>query len=249
MIRPMAETAHTVGFRPQARDDVAVEPLKDTPVNTVRMGALVGRDSPIADIPRDATVVVAGPPMTGKYTVMLSIIAYHANEAIVISTKNAAPRVIEDLNDVAEGGFPGRVGIIDCVSRPEQLDGGETDLIKHVQSPENLTRIGVKFTELFELFYEEEADAVTAVGLHSISQLLMHSELKNVYQFLQVLTGQIRSTDWLGVAVVDTNVDEEDLQTLYHHFDGIVQTRENDDGERELRVRGLKPTASAWVAF
>lgn len=213
------------------------------------MGALVGRDSPIADIPADANIVVAGPPMTGKYTVMLATIAYHADEAIVISTKNAASRVSEDLAEVAEGRFDGRLGIVDCVSRPEQLDGGDTELIKHVQSPENLTRIGVKFTELFEVFYSEDSTAQVAVGLHSISQLLMHASLKNVYQFLQVLTGQIRSADWLGVAVVDTNLGEEELQTLYHHFDGIVQTRENDEGRRELRIRGLEPTASAWAEF
>jgi len=213
------------------------------------MGALVDRDSPIADIPRDSTVVVAGPPMTGKYMVMLSIIATHADDAIVISTKNGASRVTEDFDRAIGEPFEGRLGIIDCISRPEQLDGGDTDLIKHVPSPENLTRIGVKFTELFELFYEEGSPRHTGVGTHSISQLLMHSELKNVYQFLQVLTGQIRSADWLGVAVVDTNVDEEELQTLYHHFDGIVETRENDAGERELRVRGIEPTASPWSAF
>lgn len=213
------------------------------------MGALLGRDSPVADLPEDATVVVAGPPMTGKYLVMLSVVAYHADDAIVISTKNRASRVRSDLDRVAGGDFDGRVGVIDCVSRPEQLDGGDTDLIKHVQSPENLTRIGVKFTELFDEFYDEESTRRTGVGLHSISQLLMHAELKNVYQFLQVLTGQIRSADWLGVAVVDTNLNEEDLQTLYHHFDGIIQTRENADGQRELRLRGIEPTASAWVSF
>lgn len=213
------------------------------------MGALVDRDSPIVDIPRDSTIVVAGPPMTGKYMVMLSIIAHLADDAILISTKNGSTRVLEDLDRAAGDGFQGQVGIIDCISRPEQLDGGDTDLVKHVPSPENLTRIGVKFTELFEQFYEEGSERQTGVGIHSISQLLMHSELKNVYQFLQVLTGQIRSADWLGVAVVDTNVDEEDLQTLYHHFDGIVQTRENDEGERELRVRGIEPTASAWAVF
>ena len=213
------------------------------------MGALVGNDSPIADLPRDATLVVAGPPMTGKYVVMLSILAHHADDSIVISTKNAADRVVADFEEIAGELGDRRVGVIDCVSHPERLDESDSELVKHVQSPENLTRIGVKFTELFEEFYDEDPEVQTGVGLHSISQLLMHSELKNVYQFLQVLTGQIRSADWLGVAVVDTNIDEEDLQTIYHHFDGIVQTRENESGQRELRVRGIRPSVSEWAVF
>ena len=213
------------------------------------MGALVGSDSPIADLPKDSTLVVAGPPMTGKYVVMLSILAQHTDEAIVISTKKAADRVVADFQDVAGADRERRVGVIDCVSRPGSLDDRDSDLVKHVQSPENLTRIGVKFTELFELFYEPNPSGQTGVGLHSISQLLMHSELKNVYQFLQVLMGQIRSADWLGVAVVDTNIDEEELQTIYHHFDGVIQTRENDSGQRELRVRGIRPKASEWTSF
>lgn len=213
------------------------------------MGALVGSDSPIADLPQDATLVVAGPPMTGKYTVMLSVLVQHTDDAIVISTKNAAERVRADFEEIVDGREYGRVGVIDCVSHPEQVEDADSELIKRVQSPENLTRIGVKFTELFELFYSNDPPSNTGVGLHSISQLLMHSELKNVYQFLQVLMGQIRSADWLGVAVVDTNLDEEQLQTIYHHFDGIVQTRENDAGQRELRVRGITPAATEWMAF
>lgn len=234
---------------PCSGSHISVEPLKDTPVERLSMGALVGDDSPIADLPRDATLVVAGPPMTGKYHVMLSILVDHADDAIVISTKNSAGRVVADYGEIAGEIGDRRVGVIDCVNHPEQLDGPDTPLVKHVQSPENLTKIGVRFTELFEQFYEEDPGARIGVGIHSISQLLMHSELKNVYQFLQVLMGQIRSADWLGVAVVDTNIDEEDLQTIYHHFDGIIQTRENEAGQRELRVRGLRPTTSEWAEF
>lgn len=213
------------------------------------MGALVGSESPIADLPQEATFVVAGPPMTGKYVVMLSILAHHTDEGIVISTKNAADRVVSDFEEIAKGREYGRLGVIDCVSRPEQISDADSELVKHVQSPENLTKIGVKFTELFELLYEDSSTSQVGVGLHSISQLLMHSELKNVYQFLQVLLGQIRSVNWLGVAVLDTTLEEEQLQTIYHHFDGIVQTRENDDGQRELRIRGIGPSTSEWTAF
>ena len=213
------------------------------------MGELVSSDSPIGDLPRDATLVVAGPPMTGKYSLMLTILAHYTDETIVISTKNSAARVIEDFEAINDGRSHGRIGVVDCVSRPDGVAESETELVKHAGSPDNLTRIGVKFTELFELFFHDDPTTTTGVGIHSISQLLMHTDLKNTYQFLQVLTGQIRSANWLCVAVMDTDVDEEQLQTLYHHFDGIVQTRVNGDGRRELRVRGLSPTTADWTPF
>lgn len=213
------------------------------------MGEFVSGDSPIGDLPRDATLAVAGPPLTGKYSLMLTILGHHTDDTIVISTRNSASRVIGDFEDLNCERSDGRIGVVDCVSRPGSVQEPETVLVKHAGSPDNLTRIGVRFTELFELFYDEESSTHTGVGLHSISQLLMHTELKSAYQFLQVLTGQVRSVDWLCVTVIDTNVDEEQLQTLYHHFDGIVQTRENDDGRRELRVRGITPTTSDWTEF
>lgn len=213
------------------------------------MGELVSSDSPLGDLPRDATLVVAGPPMTGKYALMLSILAHYTEDTIVISTRNGASRVVQDFEEVAGGARQGRIGVVDCVPTTDGLAEPETELVKHAGSPENLTRIGVKFTELFEVFHDAGSGTSVGVGVHSISQLLMHSGLKNVYQFLQVLTGQVRAADWLCVAVMDTNADEEELQTIYHHFDGIVETRENDAGERELRVRGLSPTVSDWTAF
>lgn len=213
------------------------------------MGGIVGGDSPIGDLSNAPTLVIAGPPMTGKYTLMLEILAHYSDETIIITTKNPASRVLEDYESIIEKASHGRIGVIECVSKPGGLEESESNLIKRAGSPENLTRIGVKFTELFELFYENGPDSNVGVGLHSLSQLLMHSELKNVYQFLHVLISQIQSADWLCVAVLDTTVGEETRQTLYHHFDGIVETRENQKGQREYRVRGFDPSSSDWSAF
>lgn len=212
------------------------------------MGELVGSDSPIGDLPRDATLLIEGPPMTGKYALLLSVLAHYTEETVVISTMYDADRVISDFAE-ADGDADRRLGVIDCVPRPGGVADPTQPLVRVAGSPENLTRIGVGFTELFEEIYDAESPPMAGVGLHSISQLLMHAGLQNTYQFLQVITGQVRSADWLFAGVVDTNVDEEERQTLYHHFDGVAQTREGDDGGREFRVRGLTPTASEWTSF
>lgn len=213
------------------------------------MGELVRGDCPLGDLPRDASLLVEGPPMTGKYTLLLTILAHYTEEAIVISTKHTAERVGADFQAVGGSASDGRLGVVDCVPRPARAAEPDSELVKVAGSPENLTRIGVSFTELFEEFYAEGSSSSTGVGLHSVSQLLMHAGIASTYQFLQVLTGQVHSADWLFAAVVDANVDQEDLQTLYQHFDGVVQTRENDQGRREFRLRGMSPTVSEWSEF
>ena len=205
----------------------------------------------IEEISADDSLLIAGPPMTGKYHLMLQLLVAFSDQYIIITTKNGADRVRDDLHQVASDVPDGYIGVIDCVSHRETMnDLTESQITKYVSSPQNMTGIGVKFTDLFGHFHEDLNRGHTGVGLHSISQLLMHSDIKTVYQFLQVLIGQIRSAEWLGVAVVETAVtDDENLQLLQHHFDGIIETRENGDGEREYRIRGLTPATTEWRSF
>lgn len=214
------------------------------------MGSNVASDSPLAEIPHDAAILISGPPMTGKYQLLLRLLGLYADRVVFISTKHAADRVLEDYLEVVGSADERAVGIVDCVNYPQSVEPAEeTDRIKHAGSPENLTRIGVKFTELFDRLYEGPDAGPVGVGIHSLSQLLMHSNVKQVYQFMQVLVGQTRSAGCLTAAVLDAAADDEDLQKLQQHFDGIVTTRENEAGDREFRVRGVTPSASAWTVF
>jgi hypothetical protein len=42
--------------------------------------------------------------------------------------------------------------------------------------------------------------------------------------------------------------DERTLHTMYEPFDTVINTREND-GERELRVRDGRQSATPWTRF
>lgn len=214
------------------------------------MGSEVVNSEVLAEVPADAAILIAGPPMTGKYELLLRLIQLHADRVIFISTKNGYERVREDFRSAVGPVDESRMGIVDCVSYHQPVDLDQlSGPVKLAESPENLTRIGVKFTELFDEFLDAEPGTI-AVGIHSVSQLLMHSEVKQVYQFLQVLVGQIRNAGHLVVAVVDASAtDDETLATLQQHFDGLIHTRENDAGAREFRVRGLTPSASPWTEF
>lgn len=207
------------------------------------------RNLAIDGVSPDTALLVSGPPMTGKYELMLRLLSTYADSPVVISTKNGADRVREDYRSI-DGDVPAdRIGVIDSAGHQGSADA-ESDTVKHVGSPGNLTDLGVQFTELFETFHDDPSVGHVGVGFHSVSQLLMHAEIKRVYQFLQVMIGQIRSAEWFAVTVVDAGTaDEDQLAMLQHHFDGLVETRENETGAREFRVRGLGSNASDWITF
>lgn len=194
------------------------------------------------ELPDDAAVLVAGPPMTGKYDLLLRALASRGAGAVFITTTRDPATLVEDYCS-ASGVAPERVGVVACTGG----DAGDADRVRGA-SLDNLTGVGVEFTELFERFSEENAGPV-GVGIHSLSPLLMHADIPAVYRFLSVIIGQIRTVGWPGGAVInDEAADAESLRTLKGHFDGVLQTRQAA-GERELRLKGIDPEPSAWRSF
>lgn len=198
---------------------------------------------PAGGITAGTSLLVAGPPMTGKYDLLLRLLAADADATVVISTGDNSRRVREDYGAIESGPTEEAVGIVDCVDEGD----GANETTRYVSSPENLTQIGVKFTEFFDE-YRQSYDRVT-VGVNSVSELLMYSDVRQVYQFLQVLTGKIQSAEWLGACVIDPTMhDEQTVNTLQNSFDSVVETRQAND-RREFRVRGMSSRASDWTAF
>ena len=88
-----------------------------------------------------------------------------------------------------------------------------------------------------------------AVGVHSLSQLLMYWEADRIYQFTRVLLGQARSQDWPVIAVLNPTMhDEQVVHTLLDPFDTIVDTRVSE-ATREFRVRNRTSSPSDWRSF
>lgn len=205
-------------------------------------------DDLFADLPSDSMTLVTGPPMTGKYELLFHLVSRTGDDHLFITTKYDAAQLVEDYRATVGASPGGRIGVIDSVPmrrKPSPSLNGQVT-VESVDSPGDLTSIGVKFTELLESF-EDHPDPV-GIGLHSVSQLVMQSDLETVYQFLQVLTGQLRTAGWPAVSVVDrVVVDGADTAVLEHHFDVVVETR-SADGRRECRVRSPTRT-SDWQPF
>jgi hypothetical protein len=188
--------------------------------------------------------------MTGKYGLLLRLLADVGERSLFISTGTDAASVRSDYAAVRPDVDEESVGVVDCVTRAQRPSAADTETVKYVSSPENLTEIGVKFTCLAEHFGAlTEASTNVGVGLYSVSQLLMYWDTPQVYQFLRVLGGQIKNSNWTGVAVIGSTMhDTQTLHTLYDPFDAIIETREGESG-CELRMRTRGEGSSGWTSF
>jgi KaiC/GvpD/RAD55 family RecA-like ATPase len=204
----------------------------------------LGGPFPGTSVAPGTNLLVSGPPMTGKRALALDVLAAGTRSgdgAIVVTTKDGGERLLTEYRDVVPEVEEPLVGVVDCVTRQQGMgtaSGGE--LLRYASSPVDLTGIGIEFSELLQTFYQDRARSRNRALLHSLSTLLMYSNLQTVFRFLHVFTGRVQSADALGLFVVDeTAHDEQTMSTLKQLFDGEVAVRERDDGTRECRLVGV----------
>jgi KaiC/GvpD/RAD55 family RecA-like ATPase len=186
-----------------------------------------------------SNVLISGPPLTGKRRLALEVLATGSNEgdgAIVVTTKDSAEKVLDEYDELVED--DAQVGVVDCVTQQRGVDSVPDARVKYASSPVDMTGIGIQLSEFLQEFYETRGITRNRVLLHSISTLLMYSNLETVFRFLHVFTGRIQSADALGVYVVDATAHErQTMNTLKQLFDGIIEVEE--EGEPTVRREGL----------
>ena len=190
------------------------------------------------------SVLISGPPMSGKYDLFNKLLASWSDGPVVISTGRTAEKVRGDYEQLT-GADGDDVVVIDCVTHEQGDKRDDTPATKYVASAGNLTDIGIKFTDVVE----SSAGRDRAVGIYSLSQLLMYWDPERIYRFTRVMTSQTSGEGWPFVGVVGSTAhDEQVVHTLHEPFEVVVETRVEDD-EREFRVRGRVGQPSDWQPF
>lgn len=189
-------------------------------------------------------LLIAGPPLTGKRDMALDVLAEGSTAgegAVVVTTKDSADKMLEeygrrvpDMDDVD-------VGVVDCVTKQRGVGNVREDpRIKYASSPVDMTGIGIKLSEFLEEFYQVRGHEQNRILLHTISTLLMYSDLQTVFRFLHVFTGRVQSSDGLGVYVIDSTAhDAQTMNTLKQLFDAVVEVSEDDDGVQSIETAGF----------
>ncbi|WP_435146288.1 RAD55 family ATPase [Halobaculum sp. P14] len=185
-----------------------------------------------------SNVLVSGPPLTGKRELALDVLAEGTRRgegAIMVTTKDGAKRLLERYGRRVD--YEGKpVAVVDTVTRQQGVgDVRDDDRIKYTSSPVDMTGIGIKLSEFLEEFYQNRRIERNRVMVHSLSTLLMYSDLQTVFRFLHVFTGRIQSVDGLGLYCIDSTAhDDQTLNTLKQLFDGVIETHE--EGEPTVRL-------------
>jgi RecA-superfamily ATPases implicated in signal transduction len=188
-----------------------------------------------------SNVLVSGPPLTGKRRIALEVLAAGSTKGegvIIVTTKDDAEKMLSQYGEIVGGGeIP--VGIVDCVTQQRGVESVDDPRVKYASSPVDMTGIGINLSEYLEEFYEARGIERNRVLLHSVSTLLMYSNLETVFRFLHVFTGRIQSANALGVHVIDSTAhDEQTINTLKQLYDGLLMVEEGEDGP-VVRQQGI----------
>jgi KaiC/GvpD/RAD55 family RecA-like ATPase len=192
-------------------------------------------------------LLIAGPSLTGKREIAYDVLATgsRADEgSIVVTTKDDAEKVLDEyashVGDVDE--FD--IGVVDCVTKQRGVGNVRDDpRVKYASSPVDMTGIGIMLSEFLEEFYQVRGHEQNRILLHSVSTLLMYSDLQTVFRFMHVFTGRVQSADGLGVYVIDSTAhDDQTMNTLKQLFDAVVEVTDEGDGERSVETAGF-PTS------
>lgn len=181
-------------------------------------------------------VLISGPLLSGKRTLFHRLLRTWADEPVVASTRQGAERVRHD-HERATGYNGDSVVVIDCVSATHEEEPTETPRTKYAAGPGNLTDIGTTYTDVLE-----RRSGDLAVGISSVSPLVMYASLEEVYRFTRLLAQQAVGEGYSVAAVVESEThDDREHNTLKEPFEVLVETRICEDGN-EFRARSREGT-------
>lgn len=204
-------------------------------------------DSALGALEPGTNVVIVGPSMSGKREVALELLAagYEIDDGILCITTERASRLFEALERHLPTLDRRDVGVVDCSGRSTR--SAIEAMTESVSSPGDLTGISIGTAKLYEQFADRGVSDIR-YGLISISTLLQHLGYEKVFKFLYVYSNRIGETDGLGIYTLDDDThDPTTVNTIRGQFDGAIELRLTDAGDRAVRVRGFGSKPTAWT--
>lgn len=202
----------------------------------------------VSELGLGRSLLIAGPALSGKQNLALDLLAVGLDEGdgvLVVTTDENASKCVEDLKRRVPSFDRDQVGVVDCSGSAQQNVIREI-ATQRVSSPGDLTGISIGTAKLMQQFTTQDISRVRH-GLVSVSTLLQYLEPQTVFKFLHIYTTRIADTQGLGLFTVDNAAhDAQTLNTFMGEFDGVIELRETEAGEQEIRVKGLTDVPREW---
>ncbi|HDN50147.1 MAG TPA: hypothetical protein ENG06_00040 [Thermoplasmatales archaeon] len=202
-------------------------------------------------IPQKSNVVVYAPPFIGKEIILKRFAAAGLEEGervIFVLTDKSFADMKEEMEKLVpsyrEYESKGMVQYIDVYSSSVELKE-ESEWVTFVDSPVNRERIASSITQSLK-----KNEGHSRIIFDSISTLIVYSDAKAVFRFLQVLSGVCKRMDATSLFSMTRGMHEEiEVQTIKHLMDGVIELRE--EGARfQLRVQGCGEVISRhWIDY
>jgi hypothetical protein len=139
---------------------------------------------------------------------------------------DAAPERVTIID--ARGDTRSARGSTDSVADPA-TDGGFVSALLRVDSPGDLTTIGVRATACLNAWEAADEDARPLVCFDSISTLLQYADTDRALEFLDTLAGRFADEDAIAHYHADPVAhDENTIETMANIFDTVCEY-ENDE--------------------
>jgi hypothetical protein len=200
-------------------------------------------------VPAGTSLLVVAPEPEGRDLLVRALGRGLAtgDGALVITTDDPADVVADDLRECTGESVADALRIIDCQTGDPAREEAPT-VVQNVDTPRNLTDIGIGFTNAIDEFDAANLDRVR-LGVLSLSVVLSYVDRETAYRFCQTLARGIGREDYVGLFVLNVNAhDEQTINTLQRASDGVLEARRDDDGIR-FRIEGLDSVSTEWQSL
>lgn len=192
--------------------------------------------------PGTSLLVTASEPAGTEFLMRLLGQGHRDGEnLLVLTTKDPAGTIVGDIKnhiDDPKSRPSDRMQVIDCQTETVDVDN-DSVVSQNVNTPRNLTDIGIGFKDAFDDFDAAGIDRVR-FGLLSLSVILSYVDRETVYRFCQTLTRGVKQEGALGLFLLNIDAhDEETIKTLQRAFDGIVSVELSGE-ELSIQVSGIE---------
>lgn len=207
----------------------------------------------LGDIGPPSNILLLAPPFSDAERLAYALVRpADPDYTVVISTDEDAPGVC-----TAFGTGDGRVWVLDCITKSMDPSVADTEEVKYVGSPADLTGIGIKFAKILDGIQRARSGGGAAPGqvrvcVNSLSSFLIYTKLEAIYRFFHIFSARIRRMNGVGIYLLNPeSVDEKTVSTLKQLMTGIVEVEacDGDPGVHALRYQNLSGRVSPWVRY
>jgi len=174
---------------------------------------------------------------------------------IVVATEMQS----EDLLDYySQNGFDtAYIGVIDTIARSSISNISDTQKIKYVGNPSDLTGIDIKFSQLTEDImrgdFQEDPEQLFPTPIRycilSLTSMLMFRKIDVMYQFLHVVTSKLRKMGSIGVFLLNSESFDQKTVSIVKQLMNIVVEIKTDEEGNKIRLQGSMGVSMNWQPF